>query len=198
MPQQPDIWDQAAAEVAAEKGGQNPNTVTITPDPVVTITPDNRDSWDKAAAGADVFDQAAQELFDQADGSATYNKNTAPKLKQPVQVQSSLVDRLSGALAPQTVQKTNRRSSPADLNAFEGSYSSGDTDKGAFMTGAGVLAGSTLVGAAVAPRAITAAKALGAWVSANPVKAYLLYEAAKDLLPGHLHDLFKAAQKSPQ
>ena len=183
MPQ--DIFDQAAAEVAAENGGQTKNPTSA---PL--------DSWDRAAAG-DVFDQATQELFNQADGSATaYNKNTAPKLQQPVKVQSTLVDRLSGALAPQTVPRTNRRSSPADLNSFEGSYASGDTDKGAVMTGAGVTASAALGVAAAAPRAVAAAKALGAWVSANPVKAYLLYETAKDLLPSHLHGLFKAAQKS--
>ena len=123
-----------------------------------------------------------------------YNKNTVPKLAQPVSVESSGADKVLGALAPRTVQRA--KPSGEALPGFEGSYSSGDTGKGAVMTGAGIAAGTTLLGAGAVSKAIPLAKSLGAWISANPVKSYLAYEVLKDFLPSHIHGLYKAAKKA--
>jgi hypothetical protein len=43
---------------------------------------------------------------------------------------------------------------------------------------------------------IATAKALGQWVSDNPVKAYLAYEILRDFLPKHIHGLYSAAKKA--
>lgn len=162
------------------------------------------------SAAADVFDQAAA-YTDQGGKPDWFEQNApgrtaAPKLQQPVKVQSSLTDRLLGGLSPDAdlyEGESDRKptkgagSKQGDLPGFEGSYASGDTDKGAFISSAGAAAGTALVGLAAAPRTVAAAKALGSWISSNPVKSYLAYQALKDLLPKSVHDLFHAAQKSP-
>lgn len=151
MPQ--DIWDLAAAEVAAENGGQ-PQTQNTA-----------QDSWDKAAAG-DVFDQAAGEIR---------AENAAPKLQQPVQVKSTLTDRLAGALAPQTVPRTKGAGSKqGDLPGFEGSYASGDTAKGATYTAAGVVSGAALA----APAVVTALRSAAA---AHPLVAKVIVKGLEGL-----------------
>lgn len=186
MPQQ-DFWD-----IAASTDGHPQNQPQ-------TTTAQTGDIFDQAAAWTPVDESAQWKPVDEdwftrnaPDAVQVANR---PRLQQPVPVKSSIADRLAGALAPRNVPR-GKPSMSESMPGFEGSYSSGDTDKGAFTTGAGVTALAALGGAAAAPRTIAAAKALGEWVSANPVKAYLAYEAVKDMLPKSIHGLFQAAKKS--
>src|SRR6266545_4628233 len=65
-----------------------------------------------------------------------YSDLAAPKLQQPVQVESSGADKFLGALSPQPVPHSNGPNTQAGFPGFEGSYASGDEGKALAMTGA--------------------------------------------------------------
>ena len=106
--------------------------------------------------------------FDKWDALAAQHGGTAEAATPsflPFQVKSSLADTLLGALAPQRVPRSaGAGRTQGDLPGFEGSYASGDEDKGLFMTGAGVASGAALV----APGAV---KAVGSWAAQHPLAA---------------------------
>ena len=98
-----------------------------------------------------------------------------PKLQQPVRVESSVSDKILGALAPQSVPRTaGAGRTQADMPGFEGSYASGDEGKGLAMTGAGIAAGAALA----SPATISALRAAAA---AHPLAAKLAIKALEGL-----------------
>jgi hypothetical protein len=77
-----------------------------------------------------------------------------------VKPQSSMVDQVLGALAPQSVpQTTGAGAKQGDEGGFEGMLASGDQGKANFMSGAGGAALLTLLGANYGPGALEAVKA---------------------------------------
>jgi hypothetical protein len=100
---------------------------------------------------------------------------SAKPLQQPVQVESSAMDKTLGALAPQPVPRTvGAGNTQGDLPGFEGSYASGDEDKGLFTSAAGVAAG-----AAIASPAVT--KALATAAAAHPLAAKVIVKGLEGM-----------------
>jgi hypothetical protein len=100
---------------------------------------------------------------------------SAKPLQQPVQIESSAMDKMLGALAPQAVPRTaGAGTTQGDLPGFEGSYASGDEDKGAFITGAGVVTGAALATPAVVTALRTAA-------AAHPLAAKVIVKGLEGL-----------------
>ena len=136
--------------------------------------------------------------FEDSDDSEAQQPTLQASAQQPSSRNDAIDNPFEDAPPPPIAPRTVQRAKPSGeaLPGFEGSYSSGDTGKGAVMTGAGIAAGTTLLGAGAVSKAIPLAKSLGAWISANPVKSYLAYEVLKDFLPSHIHGLYKAAKKA--
>jgi hypothetical protein len=95
-----------------------------------------------------------------------------------------------------TPPKSGPNARPGEYEAWTGANTPGgykETLKNsAEITGEAGLAAGTALGVAaipevlpaVLPHTIEGVKALGAWASAHPIQAYMLYQVAKELLPG--------------
>jgi len=101
---------------------------------------------------------------------------SAPTLQRPaVNVESSFADKELGALAPQAVPRTaGAGTTQGDLPGFEGSYASGDEDKGLFTSAAGVAAGAAVASPAVA-------KALATAAAAHPLAAKVIVKGLEGM-----------------
>jgi hypothetical protein len=100
--------------------------------------------------------------------------------------QSSMVDKVLGALAPQPVpQSKDAGLKQGEEGGFEGSYASGDTGKAAFMTGAGGATLLTMLGANYGPGALAAIKAAA---ESHPLVAKVLRYGMESI---GVHDLYK-------
>jgi|SRR5579864_7615849 len=125
---------------------------------------------------AQPISSAARPLFDMSKAQPLVDmSNAAPKLQQPVQVQSGTMDKIAGALAPQSVPQTaGAGTTQGDLPGFEGSYASGDEDKGLFTSAAGVAAGAAVASPAVA-------KALATAAAAHPLAAKVIVKGLEGM-----------------
>jgi hypothetical protein len=127
-----------------------------------------------AAPAGDIFDQVA---------AGTYKDPSAAPARTPEQVAQYKEATRSGPFVPAgAAEKAMGMGQSNKDQAIEAAKLTGQ----AALETAGGIAGASIPAAlpAVLPHTIEGVKALGAWAKENPMQAYILFQVAKEFIPG--------------
>jgi hypothetical protein len=143
---------------------------------------------DPTTAGNSTTPQAAPapattgNIFQQLAEGSYKDPNAAPE-RTPEQVAQYKEATRSGPFVPAgAAEKAMGLGQSNKDQAIEAAKLTGEA---AMQTGAGIV-GASIPAAlpAVLPHTIEGVKALGAWAKENPMQAYILYQVAKEFIPG--------------
>jgi hypothetical protein len=193
------ILDEAANEVAKEASSQTPAAETFSVQDLAGTSETTQSAAPPAAGTFSAQDLGGKSLLDQvaaedAQASSTVNQSKFAPYNAAAFGRYTTAENYEKWAS--THPKTGPDAKPGEYEAWSGANTPGGYEEtllnSAKVTGEAGLAAGTALGVTAIPEVLPSVlihtvegvKALGAWAEAHPYKAFMLYQVAKELLPG--------------